>query len=103
MNPHVCIGIRIDGAQLQLAARQQGRALGQVSFSGDGVGRRALASYLAAWKAPLRLAVAACTEGGGGIALAVALGNEPGREVYLVAASIASQPAALARYAEQRL
>ena len=55
MNANVCIGIRIDGDQLQLAARQQGRALGQVSFSRDSVGRRALASYLAAWEAPLRL------------------------------------------------
>ncbi|AEV24692.1 MULTISPECIES: hypothetical protein [Azospira] len=100
MNANVCIGIRIDGDQLQLAARQQGRALGQVSFSRDSVGRRALASYLAAWEAPLRLAVAA---GAAGIALAVALGDGPGREVYLVAASIADQPAALARYAEQRL
>lgn len=48
----------------------------------------------------MRLAVAA---GAAGIALAVALGDGPGREVYLVAASIADQPAALARYAEQRL
>jgi len=103
MNPHVCIGIRIDGEQLQLAARQQGQALGQVSFSGDTIGRRALASYLSAWKAPLRLAVAAGSTSAADIALAVALGGEPGREVYLVAASIATQPAALARYAEQRL
>lgn len=97
MRAPLCIGISLQADGAHLVARRDGQDQLVRHFSGRS-GRRALESYVASLQGPVRLAVSA-----GALGLAMALGAPPGREVVLVAAAVADQPAALARFAERSL
>lgn len=98
----VCIGIALHDDSLTVVTRQAGQVLGELRFPSHAAGQQALRGYLARWPAPLRLALLASSAG---LALALVLGNQPGREVLLVRAAslLASGAAPLAHYAEQAL
>lgn len=97
----VCIGIALHDDSLTVVTRQAGQVLGELRFPSHAGGQQALCSYLARWPAPLRLALFASSAG---LALALTLGNQPGREVLLVKAThLANGAAPLAHHAEQAL
>lgn len=98
----VCIGIAQQDDWLTVVTRQAGKIIGEIRFPAHASGQQALHTYLARWQAPLRLALLAS---GTGLSLALALGNHPGREVFLVRADSFSASGAqpLAHYAERSL
>ncbi|HZX30626.1 MAG TPA: hypothetical protein VFF03_04685 [Rhodocyclaceae bacterium] len=98
MNTHLCIGIASRNDALEMAARESGRPVILLSFPATGMGVEAIKVFLADYDGQtVRLAVT----GTAAVSLALALGNVPGRETFVVSPDIADQPAALARYAER--
>jgi hypothetical protein len=100
-NDMVCIGIALDGEDIRVAARADGREIAQGNFPASPLGTAALLCYLADWQAPLRLAVA--TAGAAALGLALAVGAPHGREVFLVSAQTVHAAPDLARYAERAI
>jgi hypothetical protein len=97
----VCIGILLAGDDIRVAARADGRDVAQGSFPAGPFGTAALLCYLADWPTPVRLAVAAA--GAAALGLALAVGAQHDREVFLVSAPAHGAAADLARYAERAI
>ncbi|KAF0099730.1 MAG: hypothetical protein FD187_2311 [bacterium] len=97
----VCIGIALTGEAIQVVTRAGGREIGQGLFPATAIGTAALLSYLTDWQAPLRLAVA--TAGAAALGLALAIGAQHDREVFLVSAQAVHVVSDLARYAERAI
>ncbi len=97
----VCIGIALIGEDIRVAARAGGREVAHGSFPASPLGTVALLSYLTDWQTPLRLAVA--TAGVAALGLALSVGAQPDREVFLVSAQTAHAAPDLARYAERAI
>ncbi len=79
----------------EIAALENGKALRLLKFPATRLSVEAIRGFLRAHAKPVRLAVA----GAAALSLALALGDVPGCETFIVAASIAGQASALARYA----
>jgi hypothetical protein len=100
----VCIGIALVGGDIRVAARAGGCEVARSSFPANPLGTAALLSYLSNWQAPLRLAVA--TAGAAALGLALSVGAQQDREVFLVSAHAmhsAQGASDLARYAERAI
>jgi hypothetical protein len=97
----VCIGIALSGGTILVAARADGREIGQGRFPANSIGTAALLGYLADWQNPLRLAVA--TAAPAALGLALCLGTPRGREVFLVSPHATSAASDLASYAERAI
>jgi hypothetical protein len=100
----VCIGIALVGEDIRVAARTGGREVERGRFPASPLGTAALLSYLADWQAPLRLAVA--TAGVAALGLALSVGAQQDREVFLVSAQAmhsTHEVSDLARYAERAI
>jgi len=97
----ICIGVALVGENIQVAARAGGREVAHGSFPAGPLGTTALLGYLADWQSPLRLAVA--TAGAAALGLALAVGAQHGREVFLVSAQTVCAVSDLARYAERAI
>jgi hypothetical protein len=95
MNSNLCIGIVPRNGSLALAALEADHPAVEVDFPATPMGVAAIKIALADHERPVRLAVA----GTAAVDLALALGNEPGRETVVVSSAVADQPVALARYA----
>lgn len=95
------VGIALVGADIQVAARTGGREIALGRFPADSLGTAALLSYLTDLQTPLRLAVA--TAGAAALGLALSVGAQPGREVFLVSAQTVAAVSDLARYAERAI
>lgn len=96
MNAAAHVGIAICNGVFHVSVRRRNQAAASVSFPTDERGIDMLKRYVAAIQAPLRLAMVVSTAG---IGLALALGEHPGCEVFLVAPAVADQSAALAGFA----
>jgi hypothetical protein len=97
----LCIGIVLTGEDIQVAARAGGREIAQGRFPANPLGTAALLSYLTDWQTPLRLAVA--TAGAAALGLALAVGAQNNREVFLVSVQTMHDVSDLARYAERAI
>jgi len=95
MHPQLCIGIASKDGSLALATLESGRPAVEVNFPATEIGVEAIKLFLANRREPVRLAVT----GAAALSLALALGNLPGRETFIVSSAVADQPIALARYA----
>ncbi len=82
-------------------ALEHGRESVAVEFPATSMGIEAIRSFLTCYSNHVRLAVA----GVAALSLALALGNNPGVETFIVSSntSIADQAAALAHYADHTL
>lgn len=96
MNSDLCIGIASRNGVYEVSALKNGRASAVMNFPATGMGVEAIRVFLSAYSDHVRLAVA----GVAALSLALALGNVPGRETFIVSSSIADQAGALAHYAE---
>ena len=96
MNSDLCIGIASRNGVYEVTALEHGRASAVMKFPATGVGIEAIRTFLSGYSDHVRLAVA----GVAALGLALALGNVPGRETFIVSSSIADQAPALAHYAE---
>jgi hypothetical protein len=99
MNHQLCIGIAASNDVLDLAALESGRSTAVTHFPASAIGIETIKGFLAAHNEPMRLAVA----GAAALNLALALGNAPGRETFVVSSTVADQPVALARFASRTL
>jgi hypothetical protein len=97
----VYVGIALVGQDIQLAVRAGGREVVQGSFPAGALGRAALLIYLTDLQTPLRLAVAGV--GAAALTLALAVGAQHDREVYLVSGHAPPAVADLARYAQRAI
>jgi hypothetical protein len=97
----VCVGIVLAGQDIQIAVRTGGLEVAQASFPAGPLGRAALLMYLTDWQAPLRLAVAGV--GAAALTLALAVGAQHDREVYLVSGHAPPAVSDLARYAQRAI
>jgi hypothetical protein len=97
----VFLGIALKGDSIEVAARAGGREVARGRFPAGSIGTEALQGYLLDWQGPLRLAVA--HTGMAALALALALGGQPGREVFLIASHSDRAVSDLARYAERAI
>jgi hypothetical protein len=90
------VGIVLSGGVFHVDTRRTGRNPASVSFPSDERGTEMLKRYIAGMSEPVRLAivVSAAT-----IGLALALGEPPEREVFLVSATVADRPASLVSFA----
>jgi hypothetical protein len=100
-NDKVCIGIALVGQDIQVAARARGREIAHGRFPASPLGTAALLCYLTDWQTPMRLAVA--TAGAAALSLALAVGAQHDREVFLVSAQAIHAVSDLARYAERAI
>jgi hypothetical protein len=98
MNPDLCIGIARKDGSLALAMLKSGRPAVEVNFPATQMGVEAIKIFLANCREPVRLAVT-----GASLSLALALGNGPGRETFIVSSAVANQAVALAHYAGRML
>ena len=96
MNPIAHIGVAIDNGIFHVLVRRTGRNPASATFPSDERGTEMLKRYVASIREPVRLAivVSAAT-----ISIALALGEPPEREVFLVSPRVADQASALATYA----
>jgi hypothetical protein len=95
MHPQLCIGMASKDGSLALATLESGRPAAEVNFPATEMGVQAIKLFLANCREPVRLAVT----GAAALSLALALGNLPGRETFIVSSAVNAQPIALARYA----
>jgi hypothetical protein len=95
MNRNLCIGIASSNDVLALAALGAGRQAVVTHFPASGIGIEAIKGFLAANDEPVRLAVT----GAAALAIALALGNAPGRETFIVSSAVADEAVALAHFA----
>jgi hypothetical protein len=96
MNSDLCIGIASRNGAYEVAALEGGRVSVVMEFPATRMGIEAIGGFLSSYGNRVRLAVA----GVAALSLALALGNVPGRETFIVSSHIADQAAALAHYAE---
>jgi hypothetical protein len=96
MNPNLYIGIISKRDTLEVATRESGRASMMMTFPATGMGVEALQQFLNSCGNPVRLAVT----GVAALRVALALGNVPFRETFIVSSAVASRAVDLARYAE---
>jgi hypothetical protein len=96
MNSDLCIGIVVKKKSLEIAALAPGKPAVAMQFPASCMGIEALKIFLTSHDGHVRLAVA----GVAALGLALALGNAPGRETFIVSCAVADQAVALARYAE---
>lgn len=96
MNPDICIGIASRNDTYEIAALEHGKDAVVTHFPATGMGVEAIRGFLASFANPVRLAVA----GVAALNLALALGNVPRLETFIVSSAIANQAVALAHYAE---
>jgi|CXWL01.1.fsa_nt_gi hypothetical protein len=96
MNSYLYIGIVSKKNMLEIATRESGKTASTMTFPATGMGIEALRHFLDSCGNPVRLAVA----GAAALSIALALGNVPLRETFIVSSTVASQAADLARYAE---
>ena len=96
MNSDLCLGIASKNGTFEIAALEHGRTSVVMRFPATGMGIEAIRGFLTSYGHPVRLAVAGVTA----LSLALALGNVPGRETFIVSSTIANQAVALAHYAE---
>lgn len=99
MNSNLCVGICSVGDQLEVAAVESGRATTTLRFSASPIGLAAIRAFLTSYATPVRLAVS----GAAALSVALALGDTPQREVFIVAASLSPHAPALAHYAERAI
>ena len=99
MNPQLCIGIASKDGSLAVAASKSGRPEVEVNFPATEMGLEAIKIFLADCDEPVRLAVT----GASALSLALALGNLPRRETFIVSSAVADRPIALAHYARRML
>ena len=95
MNNELCIGIASRNDTYEIAALENGKSAVLIRFPATGIGLEAIKVFLAGYVVPVRLAVA----GVAAVSLALALGNVPGRETFIVSSAIANQALALAHFA----
>ena len=96
MDPNLYIGIVSKRNMLEIATRESGKTASTMTFPATGMGIEALRHFLAGRSNPVRLAVT----GAAALSVALALGNVPFRETFIVSSTIATQAEDLARYAE---
>ncbi len=101
VNGNVCVGIALAGQGIEIAVRAGGLEVAQASFPAGLLGRAALLMYLPDWRAPLRLAVA--WVGAAALTLALGVGAQDDREVYLVSTHTLPVVSDLARYAQRAI
>jgi hypothetical protein len=94
MRPELCVGIAWKDGSLALATLESGRPALEVNFPATEMGVEAIKIFLVNCRGPVRLAVTL-----GSLSLALALGDGPGREAFIVSSGVADQPIALAHYA----
>jgi len=95
MTRDLCIGIAARNDAYEIAALENGRTMRVLKFPATRLSVEAIRGFLRAHAKPVRLAVT----GAAAVSLALALGDVPGCETFIVASSIASQAPALAHYA----
>jgi len=91
----LCLGIASTKGSLAVAAVEAGRPVVELSFPAGRMGVEAIKGFLADYRHPVRLAVA----GGAALGVALALGDGPGRETFIVSSATAGEPVALAHFA----
>lgn len=96
MNPNIYIGIVSRRDLLEVATQAPGKAAITTTFPATVMGVEALRQFLASHSDPIRLAVA----GVAALSVALALGNAPLRETFIVSSAVAAQAVDLAGYAE---
>lgn len=96
MGSNLCIGISSKNDSYEIVALEHGKATAVMKFPATRMGIEAIKSFLSSYGNHIRVAVA----GVAAISLAMALGNAPKRETFIVSPSIANQATALAHYAE---
>lgn len=94
--PNLCIGIASTNETYEVVALKQGEPAAVMQFPSGRNGVEAIKRFLAGCSNPVRLAIAGVTA----VGLAMALGDAPRRETYIVSPSVADRAAALAHYAE---
>jgi len=101
MRSALCIGIASKNEGYEIVALEHGRESAAMKFPATTMGIEAIRSFLTSYSNHVRLAVA----GVAALSLALALGNNPGVETFIVSSntSIADQAAALAHYADHTL
>jgi hypothetical protein len=92
----LCIGIASRNDAYEIAAMENGKTTVVLKFPATDMGVEAIKGFLAGYGRSVRLAVA----GGAALSLALALGNTPRGETFIVSSTIANQAVALAHYAE---
>jgi hypothetical protein len=96
MNPIAHIGVAIDNGIFHVLVRRTGKNPTSATFPSDERGTEMLKSYVDGIREPVRLAIAVSAAT---IGIALALGELPGREIFLVSPLAANQPSALASFA----
>src|ERR1035437_5271828 len=96
MNADLCIGIASRNGNYEIATLEHGKTSVVMKFPATRMGIEAIRGFLSCYASPVRLAVT----GVAALSLALALGNVPGRETFIVSSTIANQATALAHYAE---
>jgi hypothetical protein len=96
MNPNLFIGIASKHDVLEVATQEPGKAAITMTFPATVMGVEALRQFLASRGHPIRMAVA----GVAALSIALALGNVPFRETYIVSSAVASRAVELVGYAE---
>lgn len=96
----ISVGVAVENDRYCLAVCEGGSGIRRREFAVDASGQLSLASFVAGFNMPARIAIGASTAA---IALAVALSAIPQSEIFLVAPSIASQSVQLVRYAERSI
>lgn len=100
MNPAAYIGITLNHGVFRVIVKRKGQTQASVCFPSDEQGVEMLKRYVAGMREPVRLAIAV---GAATIGIALALGEPPEREVFLVSSRVADQPSALASFAARPL
>lgn len=90
------IGITLNNGIFHVDTRCAGKNPASISFPSDERGTELLKRYVANISGPVRLAIVVTAAT---IGIALALGEPPQREVFLVSPLVANHPAALASYA----
>jgi len=99
MNSPLYVGISSKDHTLEVAALEPGLAAVPIRFPASAMGVEAIKLFLSDYALPVRLAVA----GAAALSLALALGNAPRREVFIVSSSFSGQSVALAHYAKRSI
>lgn len=90
------VGIALNNGLFRVDTRRAGQNTASVSFPSDERGTEMLKRYVANMREPVRLAIAVSAAT---IGIALALGEPPEREVFLVSPLVADQASALAIFA----
>lgn len=99
MDPNIYIGIVSKHDMFEVATQEPGKAAITMTFPATVTGIEALRQFLASHGNPIRMAVA----GVAALSTALALGNVPFRETYIVSSAVTARAVELAGYAEHAL